>query len=55
MQTGLLSWLKALTFQARGYCRWWEYEPIRQSVLYENNFGWKDVWELNVEGWDHFG
>jgi hypothetical protein len=25
-------------------------DPIRQSVLYENNFGWMDVWELNQKG-----
>jgi hypothetical protein len=26
-----------------------------QFVLYEKNFGWLDVWELNPERWDRFG
>jgi hypothetical protein len=32
-----------------------EYGPVRQLVLYEKNFGWLDVWELNPERWDRFG
>jgi hypothetical protein len=27
-----------------------EDEPVREFVLYEDNFGWMDVWELNPEG-----
>jgi hypothetical protein len=26
--------------------------PSGKFVLYENNCGWMDVWELNPEGWD---
>jgi hypothetical protein len=48
--TGFLSWRKALTFQTRGYCYWWEDNPIRQFVLFEKDFGWTYVWELNPEG-----
>jgi hypothetical protein len=36
--------------QTRGYCYWWEDDPIRQLVLCENNLGSMDVWELNPEG-----
>jgi hypothetical protein len=32
-----------------GYCCWWEDVPFGQLVLYEKNFGWMDVWELNPE------
>jgi hypothetical protein len=28
-----------------------EDETIRQFALYEKNFGWMVVWELNPEGW----
>jgi hypothetical protein len=31
-----------------------EDEPVRQFVLYEKNFGWMDIWELNPEGWDRY-
>jgi hypothetical protein len=33
-----------------GYCYYWDDDPIRQPVLYEKNFGWMHVWELNPEG-----
>jgi hypothetical protein len=29
-------------------------DPNRQLVLYERNFGWMDVWELNPEGLGSF-
>jgi hypothetical protein len=34
----------------RGYCYGWEDDPIRQLVLYKNNFGWMNVWEFNSKG-----
>jgi hypothetical protein len=27
-----------------------EDETVREFALYEDNFGWMDVWELNPEG-----
>jgi hypothetical protein len=40
--------------QTRGYGHWLEDEPVRQFVLYEKNFSWMDVWELNPKIWDRF-
>jgi hypothetical protein len=53
--TGLFSWLRALTCSDWGHWLWREYGPVRQVVLYEKNFGWLDVWELNSERWDRYG
>jgi hypothetical protein len=55
MLARFLSLWKALTCLNRGYCYWWEDDPIRELVLYEKNFGWMDVWELTQKGWDRFG
>jgi hypothetical protein len=35
--------------QIRGCCHWREDESIKQFVLFENNFGLMDVWELNPQ------
>jgi hypothetical protein len=52
---GLLYWLKALTCSDLDCYYWWVQEPVRQFVLYENNFFWMDVRVLKPGGWDRFG
>jgi hypothetical protein len=46
---GFLSWRKALTFSKKGKLLLVEDTPTRQLVLYENDFGWMALWEMNPE------
>jgi hypothetical protein len=47
--TGFWSWLRALACSDWGLSRLAGSESVRQFALYERNFGWVDVWEMNPE------
>jgi hypothetical protein len=46
--SGLLSWLKALTCSEQSLLLLMD-DPIKQFALFENTFGWTNVWGLNPE------